>query len=205
MTSRTAVAVGAEQARPVVGERSLRLARAVDSAVFWFIGHWVAGLLLLGALLTGLPIAAPLLEARGHSTLARGIYLFYRPLCHQRPERSFFIEGHKIAVCERCIAIYGASLALLAVYGVLRSTVALTPPCLLWPLLEALPMAVDGGTQLVGLRESTWQLRVITGVLFSLGAAWLALPNLDAGFSGALATMRARRAGDALSRGAEFP
>ena len=43
-------------------------------------------------------------------------------------------------------------------------------------LLLILPMAIDGTTQMFGWRESTWELRVITGVLFGLGNVWFALP-----------------------------
>jgi uncharacterized membrane protein len=42
-----------------------------------------------------------------------------------------------------------------------------------------LPIAVDGLTQLAGLRESTWLLRTITGGLFGMATAWLLLPELD--------------------------
>jgi uncharacterized membrane protein len=49
--------------------------------------------------------------------------------------------------------------------------------------VAALPLAVDGLTQLTGLRESTWELRVATGVLFSAGLGWYVLPHLDAGFT----------------------
>lgn len=27
-------------------------------------------------------------------------------VCHQRPERSFFIEGHQLPVCARCTGLY---------------------------------------------------------------------------------------------------
>jgi hypothetical protein len=40
----------------------------------------------------------------------------------------------------------------------------------------------NGLTQLLGWRESTWGLRVATGLLFGLASAWLALPRLDASF-----------------------
>ena len=48
-------------------------------------------------------------------------------------------------------------------------------PWWIW-ILMILPMAVDGTTQLVGWRESTWELRMITGSLFGLGSVWFALP-----------------------------
>jgi uncharacterized membrane protein len=43
-------------------------------------------------------------------------------------------------------------------------------------------MAIDGFTQLFGLRSSNWQLRTLTGVLFGVGSAWLALPYLEEAF-----------------------
>src|SRR3954470_13491308 len=33
-------------------------------------------------------------------------------MCHQRPERSFFLRGHQLPVCARCTGLYaGAALA----------------------------------------------------------------------------------------------
>jgi uncharacterized membrane protein len=42
-----------------------------------------------------------------------------------------------------------------------------------------LPLAYDGFTQLFGLRQSTWEIRLLTGALFGLGAAWFAFPWLQ--------------------------
>ncbi len=42
-----------------------------------------------------------------------------------------------------------------------------------------LPIAWDGLTQMFGLRESTWVLRVITGTLFGFGNVWFALPLMQ--------------------------
>jgi hypothetical protein len=41
------------------------------------------------------------------------------------------------------------------------------------------PIAWDGITQMFGLRESTWVLRVITGTLFGFGNVWFALPLMQ--------------------------
>jgi predicted MFS family arabinose efflux permease len=43
-------------------------------------------------------------------------------------------------------------------------------------------MALDGFTQLFGWRESTWELRVVTGSLFALAVAWFVFPRLQRGF-----------------------
>jgi hypothetical protein len=48
--------------------------------------------------------------------LSFGTYLVGSLLCHQRPERSFFLWGSQMPVCARCTGIYaGAALALLFV------------------------------------------------------------------------------------------
>ncbi len=44
-------------------------------------------------------------------------------------------------------------------------------------------MALDGFTQLFGLRESNWQLRVLTGGLFALSCVWVAFPYLGRAFA----------------------
>jgi len=41
-------------------------------------------------------------------------------------------------------------------------------------------MAIDGGTQLVGLRQSTWWLRLVTGTLFGVGSVWVLYPQIEA-------------------------
>ena len=35
-------------------------------------------------------------------------------ICHQRPERSFFLDGHQLAVCARCTGLYLSGAAGLA-------------------------------------------------------------------------------------------
>jgi hypothetical protein len=41
-------------------------------------------------------------------------------------------------------------------------------------------MAIDGTTQLIGLRESDWLWRSITGALFGVGSVWLVYPYVEA-------------------------
>ena len=85
--------------------------------------------------------------------------------------------GYKVAICQRDMAIYGsvflAGLAY-ALFGRGRKG-------LHWKvfLLLLVPIALDGTTQLVGLRESNWWLRTLTGALFGAGAVWFAYPFVD--------------------------
>lgn len=96
-------------------------------------------------------------------------------------ERRHFIGneemGWKVALCQRDVAIYGSLLAGGLLFGVLRQRMARLP----WKVfvLFLLPIGVDGVTQLFGLRTSTWWLRTLTGGLFGLATAWLALPYVE--------------------------
>ncbi len=101
--------------------------------------------------------------------------------------------GYKVAICERDTAIYGAILVSGLLFGVLRTPLARRrarlPKMPLWMyVLVLLPAAVDGGSQLVGLRESTWLLRLITGGLFGAGTVWLAYPYVQEAMADVLKT-----------------
>jgi len=91
--------------------------------------------------------------------------------------------GYKVAVCERDVAIYGAILLNGLLFAALRPHLKRRGKMPKMPLrlfaLFLLPAAVDGFTQLFGLRESTWYLRLITGYLFGAGVVWLAYPYVQ--------------------------
>lgn len=86
--------------------------------------------------------------------------------------------GYKVAICERDIAIYGAMVLGGLIFGLLRTR--LKPlDWRVWLICFVAPMALDGGTQLIGLRESNYIFRTITGALFGLGSVWLAYPYVE--------------------------
>ncbi len=87
------------------------------------------------------------------------------------------VLGYKMALCERCMAIYGSMFFGSILFGLVRTR--LKPLDLRLYLVLLAPMAVDGVTQLFGLRESDYVLRTITGVLFGLGSLWLTYPYLE--------------------------
>jgi uncharacterized membrane protein len=178
----------------VAGDRQARVAARIDSVVLAAARFWMWPLLLLGIIYTGLPLLAPVLATHGHTLLARGIYDVYRLVCHQRADRSFHLDGQKMAFCERDLAIYGTATLLLLCYTVARPRWRPRSISARAMLLLALPMALDGGTQLLGLRESTWELRVLTGACFSVGVSLFALPYLDQGFADVASAIRARQA-----------
>lgn len=169
---------------------SVRVILAIDRTIYAIARRWVLWVdaLILTALAAA--VAAPLLAAGGQRTLATILYTMFRPLCHQRDDRSFHLYGEKMACCERCAAIYAG----MALFGLLfligRGRIAR----LGWRgfALAALPMAIDGLTQLIGLRESSTLLRVLTGALFGIGLVWLLLPYLEVGFADMRAQLERR-------------
>lgn len=125
---------------------------------------------------------APWLAAHGHNRLAHPLYAFNGLFCHQRPDRSFFLWGHQLACCQRCAAIYCSLFVFGLAFAGCRTHIRRPA----WPLLAAATvlLALDGLSQLAGLRESTPLIRVVTGALLGLGICSVLLPYLEAGFAG---------------------
>ena len=69
----------------------------LDKLVFAVAKHWLLLINLLIAVYAGLPFLAPALMALGYTFPAKIIYTVFRQLCHQLPQRSFFLFGPQIA------------------------------------------------------------------------------------------------------------
>jgi len=178
---------GRSQASHPAGERTRKLVVAVDRAIDRFARHWLLFIAFIAGSYAGLPLLAPILMALGMTRPANVIYTVYRLLCHQLPSRSSFIFGQQVCYCDRCMGIYTALFAAVLLFALLRTRIKPLP----WQayLIFVAPMAVDGLTQIVGLRSSNSELRLITGSLFGIGSAWLALPYLEQGFQDVISTL----------------
>lgn len=156
-----------------------RLVRLLDILLLVVARHWLMVASLSAGGYVGLAALAPYLEYRGNRSAAAALYLVYSFLCHQGSERSFFVFGYQMAICQRCAAIYSGFFVGGLLFGLLRRRLAPLP----WKayLLAVIPLAADGLTQLLGLRESTWLLRLATGGAFSLASIWLVYPHIQRG------------------------
>ena len=193
--------------KPVTG-RTRDVVIFLDKLIFRLAKHWLFLANWAWGLYVGLPVLTPILMLGGHTWLGSVIHSAYRVACHQMPWRSFFIGGpqmvytydelrtlvgpaltaryigdttigYKVAICQRDVATYGAILLVGLVFGLVRHRLKPLP---IWAfVLSLVPMGIDGITQLFGLRESNWQLRIITGALFGLASVWLAYPYLEEG------------------------
>jgi uncharacterized membrane protein len=123
-------------------------------------------------------VGAPLALAEGHPAFASAIYKFFSFLCHQIPERSFHIAGHKFAVCSRCTGLYsGFAFATLG-YPIFRSLKRTDTPRIIWLLLSAVPLLIDFSLTYFGIWQNTHLTRFTTGALFGAVAAIYILPGL---------------------------
>jgi uncharacterized membrane protein len=207
--------------KPVAG-RTRDMVVAADKAIFRLAKHWLALLNLFWGLYVGLPFLAPVFMDAGWSMPARVIYTLYRPACHQRPERSYFLGGPepfytpeelrsagvsldplardigneavgwKVAFCERDVAIYGTIFVAGLGFALVRRRLGEWRMPFRFFLLFLIPMAIDGGLQLFGIYESTWLRRTITGAVFALGAVLFAYPYVEEGFADVRRTVNSK-------------
>ncbi|MHB9003958.1 MAG: DUF2085 domain-containing protein [Coriobacteriia bacterium] len=104
-------------------------------------------------------------------------------LCHQLAERSFFGGGLQVPVCARDTGIYaGFVIGLLALYAGHRGKrPSELPP---WPSMILIGvflgvMVFDGITSYAGLRPTTNDLRLLTGLTAGFALSALTLPLLN--------------------------
>jgi uncharacterized membrane protein len=209
----------------------------------WLSRHWFHAFILLWGTFVAVPWLAPVLMRLGWVEPARLIYFAYSFVCHQLPERSWFLfgrsasyplaviqgawrntvdplvlrqfignptMGYKVAWSDRMVSMYTSIPLAALIWWSLRRK--MRPMSVLAFVLLALPMALDGGTHMLsdfaafgmGFRDTnvwlaalthnalpawfyagdalgsfnSW-MRLITGTLFGLGAAWFVMPYLQ--------------------------
>jgi uncharacterized membrane protein len=111
-------------------------------------------------LLTASPVAAGRGQFRWMTAI---VYHAGSLICHQRPERSFHIDGVQLPVCARCFGLYASGAAGLMVAWLRRqrwsanhARVALAA--------GSIPIAATVGLELTGAITTTNVLRMLTAV-----------------------------------------
>ena len=155
----------------------------------------------IGAILyAGLPWLSPLAKASGHTLLGELLFRIYTPLCHQLPERSFFVFGHQVGFCHRCVALYSSIVVAGLLFGLLRRR--LHPISLEIGGLLTLPILIDGLTHMLydlsvlGFRGGgdaigtlNFWLRMITGALMGVVVLLVIYPRVERDLRGAVEKM----------------
>ena len=134
-------------------------------------GLWVAAILL-----------APLAIASHQpvvSTGAVGVYAAGSRICHQRPDRCFWIHGRPMPVCARCTGLYVS--AALAPLGLLWAAGLVRRRALPIAAVAASPTLVTWGIEIAGLAHPSNGLRFAAALPLGFVAAWLVISTLTHG------------------------
>ena len=163
--------------QPVVSAQSSRLDQVMRRAGEITLTYWSHAITVVLGIIVCAALSVPLLTYLGLYSIAKPIFFSLHLICAQIPSHSFYILGHQLGMCARNMGIYGSMFVGGLIFVLSKKRVP-GIPWWVW-LLMILPMAYDGLTQMFGLRESTWELRVLTGALFGFGNMWFALPFIQ--------------------------
>lgn len=87
-------------------------------------------------------------------------------ICHQMPSRSFFINKKQMSLCSRCFGIYLGMFIGVLISILLNLEMLFNKNLMLFLAISLIfPIAIDGTTQMLKLRESNNPLRFFTGLL----------------------------------------
>lgn len=119
-------------------------------------------------------VAAPVFIASSDraSFCAAAVYAAGSHVCHQRPERSFHIAGHKMPVCARCTGLYVSAAAAVPLAVLLAAP--LSARRARWILLAAaLPTLVTWTLEYAGVMPFGNVARAVAALPLGFAAAWL--------------------------------
>lgn len=166
--------------QPAPASKPRRL-RAIERSLYrigdFLVEQWATIITMLLGILVGVALTIPFLSYIGLDAIAKPLFYSLHYVCAQIPSHSFYLFGHQFGLCARNLSIY-SSMFLGSLIFVLTKKRLPGIPWWIW-ILMLIPMALDGGTQMFGLRESTWELRVLTGTLFGIGNVWFVMPLMQ--------------------------
>lgn len=139
-----------------------------------------------------LMFADPVLSVLGNP-VSQDIHSFFSIFCHQLFERSMCMSSdfeigncdissrfvHQFPVCSRDMSFYLAMLFGGIAYVLLGKRDEKEIPSLVILMLSAIPLAIDGTTQLFGFRESTNFLRIVTGGIAGFAIPFFLIPIMN--------------------------
>ena len=138
---------------------------------------WTVGLIAVAfwVLLILLP---PIAKANGLTDISTPLYHFFGFLCHQIPNRSFFIAGEPFGVCSRCFGVYLGLAVGFAIYPLWRSLVEIEPIPKFWLFLSLIPITIDWSLTVFHIWENTYLSRFITGLILGIACASYIVPAI---------------------------
>jgi uncharacterized membrane protein len=104
------------------------------------------------------------------------IYAMGSVVCHQMPDRSFFVAGHQLPVCARCTGLYVSGAVAIVAWWMARwargaAPLPITPPLALRAVaIAALPTAISWTSGVIGAWDGTNMTRALLAVPLGLTA-----------------------------------
>jgi uncharacterized membrane protein len=136
------------------------------------------GTCAVALVIVAMVFGAPLALATGFPFVGNSIYRGFSYVCHQIPERSFFLAEHQLAICSRCTGLYLGFTITLLCYPLFKSLRQTTTPERKWLFIATVPMVIDVGLTLFGIWENTHSTRFATGALLGGVAVLYVMPGL---------------------------
>jgi uncharacterized membrane protein len=143
----------------------------------FLLEYWHVLIAVLLGIIVLAALSVPFLSYLGLDSISKPIFFLLHAICAQIPSHSFYILGHQLGMCARNFSIYTSMFAASLIFVISKKRLP-GIPWWIWVLM-IMPIAFDGITQMFGLRESTWELRVLTGTLFGFGNMWFVLPFIQ--------------------------
>ena len=143
----------------------------------------VRALVVVGVLWLAAILLAPLAIASSHGVLSVGAactYVTGSRICHQRPERCFWILGRPMPVCARCTGIY-AGAAVAGPLGLLLASSWSSRRTRLALALAAIPTIISWGLEYAGFAHPSNALRAILGLPLGFVVTWVVVSTLTPG------------------------
>ncbi len=158
-----------------MGERNNRvfLYKIQYRGVYLFI-------LFLSLFSVGMIFSTPILLDHGkiYSFIAGLIKLFFTPLCHQIPERSFYLFGHPLPVCSRCTGIYMGFFIGSVLFPFIKIKINDVYPPKNILLIAVMPMGLDVLLNWINILDTGLLIHFITGFIFSIIFSFYAIPGV---------------------------
>jgi uncharacterized membrane protein len=99
-------------------------------------------------------------------------------ICHQRPERSFFVSGRQVPVCARCTGLYAGAAFAVPLALIAASSIASNRARAI-ALVASLPTAITWSLEFAGLAQFTNGIRFAAALPLGAAVAWLVLGLLS--------------------------
>ena len=106
------------------------------------------------------------------------LYAVYSPLCHQNPSRCFVLFGYPLAVCARCLGVYGGFLLGTCLYPLFRDLRSQSLPLKGVLISLSTPIVVDTTGNLFLLWMTNEWIRLLTGVFWGSILPFFLIPGM---------------------------